>query len=109
MVFHFHRISKFFAKLYVRETLLCVSDFIHCFEKAPFFQIPNLVRFSFVWIVFMAAFGVISKAVSTPQRFGDVTAYDIINVISLSYWQTYGELFLDDLDADMDLKANISG
>ncbi|XP_075248235.1 transient receptor potential cation channel subfamily M member-like 2 isoform X2 [Convolutriloba macropyga] len=67
-------------------------------------MIPELLRFFFIWILFMIAFGVITKSVATPIRYGQVTALDMIKVVDMSYWQTYGELFLEDLDDDAAMK-----
>ena len=48
----------------------------------------------------MLAFGVIVKATSQPKRHGDVTFLNMIKIVDMSYWQTYGELFLEDLQDD---------
>ena len=48
------------------------------------------------------------KAIHQPKHAGDVNWYDMLNVISLSYWQVYGELFLEELDEDIHLEDNKS-
>ncbi|XP_063728788.1 transient receptor potential cation channel subfamily M member-like 2 [Symsagittifera roscoffensis] len=63
-------------------------------------MIPELLRFFFIWILFMLAFGVIVKSVSEPKRYGEVSFVNMLQIVDMSYWQTYGELFLEDLQDD---------
>ena len=69
---------------------------------------PIVVRFFFIWIVFMAAFGIIMQAVTEPKFYGDITMFNMVNIIRHSYWQTYGELFLENIDESNELENNSS-
>ena len=46
------------------------------------------------------------KAIAKPKHADDVQFYDLVNIINFSYWQVYGELFLEEFDDSIHREAN---
>ena len=67
-----------------------------------YFQIPEIITFLMLLIVFIAAYGVGSQAIINPYRQfnGDWQSVEelIQGIFFLPYWQMYGELNLESVE-----------
>ena len=62
-------------------------------------QIPEIITFMFLLIIFILAYGVASHALIDPYRMLNMSeiAPLLLDIVFLPYWQMYGELSLDRL------------
>ena len=67
-----------------------------------------MLKFFSIWSIFIVSFGIVLKAISKPDRYGEAKVTDIFEVVSMTYWQNYGELFLEQLKDDADRVNGIS-
>ena len=61
------------------------------------FQLPEILTFLALLIVFILGYGIASQALIDPYRpfsFDNVISF-LYNTVMLPYWQMYGELSLD--------------
>ena len=60
-------------------------------------QIPEIITFMFLLIIFILAYGVASHALIDPYRMLNMSeiAPLLLDIVFLPYWQMYGELSLD--------------
>jgi len=74
-------------------------------------QIPEIITFAVLLMIFIMAYGVASQAIISPYReiswaeMGELVA----NIIFLPYWQMYGELSLDRLQLKLEETPECSG
>ena len=70
---------------------------LNVFNPAISFQIPEIVTFMLLLIVFILAYGVSSQAIIDPYREFSLENFGplLFNIIFLPYWQMYGELQLE--------------
>ena len=64
-----------------------------------YFQIPEIITFMLLLIVFILAYGVAIQAIIDPYReFSLETIGKVLfSIVFMPYWQMYGELSLEDI------------
>ncbi|XP_052100105.1 transient receptor potential cation channel subfamily M member 8-like isoform X2 [Mytilus californianus] len=106
-----HRIT---LRLYSLGLFTMYMRFLQCMIVHSYFgpkiimigeMLLELIKFVWIFIVFMMCTGVLYHANMYPSHFDmwsqkSVTYWRIWKIISLPYWQLYGELFLDEIQGD---------
>jgi len=63
------------------------------------FQLKDLASFAVILFVFVFAYGVAQQAILYPNE--PATMYIFVDIFRKSYWQMYGELFLEEIEGEM--------
>ena len=90
--------SSHMPKLITVDSLKCPPKYKRSnFHRDYFLQIPEIVTFMFLLMIFILAYGVASHALIDPYRMIDPETITplLVEIFFLPYWQMYGELSLD--------------
>ena len=86
-----HTVPKLPAqRRYHDSCITCLGYFIY-----SFFQIQDLMYFVVILMVFVISYAIASHSILFPNS--PLNGDTIIAVLRRSYWNIYGELFLDEL------------
>ena len=81
------------------EKIYRIHEFMSWCALLTNFQIPEIVTFMLLLIVFILAYGVAIQAIIDPYReFSLETIGKVLfSILFMPYWQMYGELSLEDI------------
>lgn len=76
---------------------IVVAQPLSSWRTLPHLQIPEIVTFMFLLVIFILGYGVASQAMIDPYRLFRWSELGplIFDIFFLPYWQMYGELSLD--------------